>query len=49
MRRRKCSGGFIFIAFGIGLFFAYCFPAKALIIALAAVLIATGIFLIKGC
>ena len=35
-------------AFGAGLFLAYCFPSKFIIIALAVMLIAAGIFIIKA-
>ncbi len=48
MRKRNCSKGFIVISFGAGLFLAYCFPTKVLIVALAVLLIAAGIVLLKN-
>ena len=48
MRRRNCSKGFIVISFGAGLFLAYCFPTKILIIALAVILIAAGFILLRS-
>lgn len=48
MRRQNCSKGFIVISFGVGLFLAYCFPTKILVIALAILLIAAGFFLLKS-
>lgn len=47
MRRHNGSKGFIVISFGLGLFLAYCFPTKVLIIALAVLLIAAGFILLK--
>ncbi|MBQ9945838.1 MAG: hypothetical protein IJO68_04865 [Clostridia bacterium] len=47
MRKRNCSKGLIVISFGAGLFLAYCFPSKVLIIALAILLIGAGIILLK--
>ncbi len=47
MKKQNCSKGFIVISFGAGLFLAYCFPTKVLIIALALMLIGAGIILLK--
>ena len=48
MRMRRAAKGFIITAFGIGLFLAYCFPSKFIIISLAVILVAAGIFIIKA-
>ncbi len=48
MRRRNGVKGFAVVAFGAGLFLAYCFPTKAIIVALAVMLIAAGVFLLKA-
>ena len=48
MKGRRAARGFIITAFGAGLFLAYCFPSKFIIIALAVLLIAAGIFIIKA-
>lgn len=45
MHRRKPGKGTIVVAFGIGLLLAVCFPEKALIVILAAVLVLCGFFL----
>lgn len=47
MRKHNCSKGFVAIAFGAGLFLAYCFPSKFIIIALAAALVAIGFVLLR--
>jgi len=46
--RRGAAKGFAIAAFGAGLFLAYCFPSKFIIIALAVLLITAGIFIIKA-
>lgn len=48
MRRRNGAKGFTVAAFGVGLFLAYCFPSKVIIIALAVMLIVAGIFILKA-
>ncbi|MCH5198075.1 MAG: hypothetical protein J1E34_04125 [Oscillospiraceae bacterium] len=48
MKGRRAAKGFIIAAFGAGLFLAYCFPSKFIIIALAVLLIAAGIFIVKA-
>lgn len=48
MKKHNCSKGFIVISFGAGLFLAYCFPSKILIIALALMLIGSGIILLRA-
>ena len=47
MKMRRAAKGFVVSAFGIGLFLAYCFPSKFIIIALAVMLVVAGIFIIK--
>ena len=49
MKKHNSSKGFIVISFGVGLFLAYCFPVKILIIALAVMLICAGVILLKSC
>ena len=48
VKRRMVAKGFVITAFGAGLFLAYCFPSKFIIIALAVMLVAAGIFIIKA-
>lgn len=48
MRINKAAKGFMVTAFGIGLFLAYCFPSKFIIVALAVLLVIAGIFIIKA-
>lgn len=48
MKRRPYAKGLLFIAFGAGLFLAYCFPSKFIIIALAVMLIVVGCILQKS-
>ena len=48
MRMKRIAKGFMVAAFGAGLFLAYCFPSKFIIIALALMLVAAGIFIIKA-
>ena len=48
VRLRRAAKGFVITAFGAGLFLAYCFPSKFIIIALAVLLVAAGIFIIKA-
>lgn len=48
MKHSNSSKGFIVSAFGVGLFLAYCFPGKFIIITLAVMLVAAGIFLVKA-
>lgn len=46
--RRKCSGkGICVISFGLGLFLAYCFPSKFIIVALAVLLVISGLLLLR--
>ena len=45
---RRAAKGFIVAAFGAGLFLAYCFPSKFIIIALAVMLVVAGFFIIKA-
>ena len=47
MRMKRAAKGFVVIAFGIGLFLAYCFPSKFVLIALAVMLVTAGVFIIK--
>ena len=47
MKRRSSVKGVLLIAFGAGLFLAYCFPTKFLIIALAVMLVAVGVLSLK--
>ena len=47
MKRRTSVKGVLLIAFGAGLFLAYCFPTKFIIIALAVMLIAVGVLSLK--
>lgn len=47
-KKHNCSKGLIVISFGLGLFLAYCFPSKVLIIALALMLIGSGIILLRA-
>lgn len=47
MKKHCFFKGSIIIAFGSGLFLAYCFPSKILIIATSLLLIVAGIVLIK--
>ena len=46
MKRRTSVKGVLLIAFGAGLFLAYCFPTK-FIIALAVMLVAVGVLSLK--
>ena len=46
-RHNSCCKGFIVISFGAGLFLAYCFPTKFLIVILACLLIVAGCILLK--
>ena len=48
MRRRNFAKGLSVAAFGVGLFLAYCFPSKVIIIALAVMLIAAGVLILKA-
>lgn len=48
MKRSNSSKGLIVSAFGTGLFLAYCFPSKFIIISLAVMLVAAGIFIVKA-
>ncbi len=48
LKLRRAAKGFVVMAFGVGLFLAYCFPSKFIIIALAVMLVAAGIFIIKA-
>ena len=48
MRKRSGAKGFAVTAFGVGLFLAYCFPSKAIIITLSVMLIIAGVFLLKS-
>ncbi len=48
MRVKRAARGFMIAAFGIGLFLAYCFPSKFIIISLAVMLVAAGVFIIKA-
>lgn len=48
MRHTNGTKGIVAIAFGAGLFLAYCFPGKFIVTALAIILIIAGIFLIKS-
>ena len=47
MRRRNTARGFAVAAFGIGLFLAYCFPGKFIIITLAVLLVVAGVLIIR--
>lgn len=47
MRKRSSAKGVILITFGAGLFLAYCFPTKFIVIALAVVLVAVGVLSLK--
>ena len=47
MKRRTSVRGVLLIAFGAGLFLAYCFPTKFIIIALAVMLVAVGVLSLK--
>ena len=47
MRKRTSVKGVILIAFGVGLFLAYCFPTKFIIIALAVTLVLVGVLSMK--
>ena len=47
MRKRSSVKGVIMIAFGAGLFLAYCFPTKFIIIALAVMLVLVGVLSMK--
>ncbi|MBQ6066578.1 MAG: hypothetical protein IJK89_07120 [Clostridia bacterium] len=47
MKRRTSVKGVLLIAFGAGLFLAYCFPTKFIIIALAVMLVAVGVLSLK--
>ena len=47
MRKRASVKGVLLTAFGAGLFLAYCFPTKFIIIALAATLVLVGILSMK--
>ena len=48
MKMRRAAKGFVITAFGVGLFLAYCFPSKFIIISLAVLLVAAGVFIIKA-
>lgn len=48
MRQKKAARGFMVTAFGVGLFLAYCFPSKFIIISLAVLLVLAGVFIIKA-
>ncbi len=48
MRRRNSQRGITVTAFGAGLFLAYCFPGKFIIITLAVLLIAAGILILRA-
>ena len=48
MRRSMAAKGFTVAAFGVGLFLAYCFPSKFIIISLAVLLVAAGILIMKA-
>ena len=48
MKMRRAARGFMITAFGVGLFLAYCFPSKFIIISLAVLLVAAGVFIIKA-
>ena len=45
---RRAAKGIVITAFGLGLFLAYCFPSKFIIIALAVMLVAAGVFIMKA-
>lgn len=45
MRRRRKNWGCAAAAFGLGLLIAVCFPEKALIVILSAVVVLCGFFL----
>lgn len=47
MRRRNVARGLAVTAFGLGLFLAYCFPGKFIIITLAVLLVVAGVLLIR--
>ena len=47
MKRRTSVKGVLLIAFGAGLFLAYCFPTKFIIIAMAVMLVAVGVLSLK--
>ena len=47
MKRRASVKGVLLIAFGAGLFLAYCFPSKFIIIALAVMLILVGVLSLR--
>ena len=47
MKRRNRVRGFSVAAFGIGLFLAYCFPGKFIIITLAVMLVAAGVLILR--
>ncbi len=47
MKRRNPARGFAVTAFGAGLFLAYCFPGKFIIITLAVLLVAAGVCIIR--
>ena len=48
LKRRSAAKGFAVMTFGVGLFLAYCFPSKFIIITLAVMLVAAGVFIIKA-
>ena len=48
MKMKRAAKGFAVIAFGVGLFLAYCFPSKFVLIALAVMLVAAGLFIIRA-
>ena len=48
MRHNKAAKGFMVTAFGVGLFLAYCFPSKFIIISLSVLLVLAGVFIIKA-
>ena len=48
MKHSMAAKGFMVTAFGVGLFLAYCFPSKFIIISLAVLLVIAGVFIIKA-
>ncbi len=47
MKRRNTVRGFSVTAFGVGLFLAYCFPGKFIIVTLALMLVAAGVLILR--
>ncbi len=47
MRRKRSGKGSCVIAFGLGLFLAYCFPSKFIIVSLAVLLVISGLLLLR--